>query len=80
MQQHDGLEALHQGMVPLGFINPLPWSIPIFQALPQPAGIDQWITFCDKQIEARKKVSSASLNYMYPSSDEGSMYQKNPIS
>jgi len=42
-------------MAPLGFINPLPWSIPIFQALPQPAGIDKWITFCDKQIEARKK-------------------------
>jgi hypothetical protein len=57
MLQHDGLDALHQGMAPLGFINALPWSIPIFQALPQPAGIDKWITFCDEQIEARKKVS-----------------------
>jgi tryprostatin B 6-hydroxylase len=79
MRQHDGLDALHQGMAPLGFINSLPWSIPIFQALPQPAGIDQWITFCDKQIEARKKVSPASLNYMYRSSDSRSMYQKNQI-
>jgi len=43
-------------MAPLGVITPLPWAIPIFQALPQPAGIDQWVEFSNKQILARKKV------------------------
>jgi hypothetical protein len=56
MEQHHGLAALQEGMAPLGIVTPLPWAIPIFQALPQPAGIDQWITFSDKQIKARKKV------------------------
>jgi hypothetical protein len=54
--QHYGLEALQEGMAPLGIITPLPWAIPIFQALPQPAGIDQWVEFSNKQILARKKV------------------------
>jgi tryprostatin B 6-hydroxylase len=44
-------------MAPLGIITPLPWAIPIFQALPQPAGIDQWVEFSNKQILARKKVN-----------------------
>jgi hypothetical protein len=43
-------------MAPLGIITPLPWVIPIFQALPQPAGIDQWVEFSNKQILDRKKV------------------------
>ncbi|KAE9369395.1 cytochrome P450 monooxygenase-like protein [Stipitochalara longipes BDJ] len=54
-KKHHGLEALQEGMAPLGIITPLPWAIPIFQALPQPAGIDQWVEFSNKQILARKK-------------------------
>ena len=50
-------------MAPLGIAIHLPWVIPIFQALPQPAGIDQWIAFSDAQIKARKKVCFSNIKY-----------------
>jgi hypothetical protein len=43
-------------MAPLGIVTPIPWAVPIFQALPTPDGLKQWIDFCDDQIDARKKV------------------------
>lgn len=51
-------------MAPLGIITPLPWAIPIFQALPQPAGIDQWVEFSNKQILARKKGMFSPQTYV----------------
>ncbi|PMD67138.1 cytochrome P450 monooxygenase-like protein [Hyaloscypha bicolor E] len=63
-KKHYGLEALQEGMAPLGIINPLPWAIPIFQALPQPAGIDQWVEFSNKQILARKKYTPENPDIM----------------
>ncbi|KUJ06806.1 cytochrome P450 [Mollisia scopiformis] len=63
-KKHHGLTALQDGMAPLGIATPFPWAIPIFQALPQPAGIDHWINFCDKQIKARKKYDPEKSDIM----------------
>lgn len=51
-------------MAPLGIITPLPWAVPIFQALPQPVGIDQWVEFSNEQILARKKVVPEKTDIM----------------
>ncbi|CZR64603.1 related to pisatin demethylase cytochrome P450 [Phialocephala subalpina] len=63
-EKHHGLTALQDGMAPLGLATPFPWAIPIFQALPQPPGIDHWINFCDKQILARKKYNPEQSDIM----------------
>ncbi|KAF8861671.1 cytochrome P450 monooxygenase-like protein [Acephala macrosclerotiorum] len=63
-KKHHGLTALQDGMAPLGLATPFPWAIPIFQALPQPPGIDHWISFCDKQILARKEYNPEQSDIM----------------
>ncbi|KAL8822793.1 MAG: hypothetical protein Q9191_006478 [Dirinaria sp. TL-2023a] len=59
-QEHHVIKMLHSGMLPLGMLSPVVWTIPVLAALPrilQPGlakGFLQFISWCTEQVEKRR--------------------------
>lgn len=61
-KKHEAMELLHKGMLPLGMLAPVVWTIPVLAALPrllQPSigkGFLQFISWCSEQVEKRRQT------------------------
>ena len=54
---HYAMSIMEKAFVPIGFLSPIPWIIPIFAAAPIiGAEFRNFIKWCGKQIELRKKM------------------------
>lgn len=54
---HFAMDLLHEGLLPLGVLSPIPWLVPVMAAAPLVgAGYRRFILWCRNQIEARQKM------------------------